>query len=440
MKAVPLFAAALFAAFSAHTHAADGDPDPTYAGGIVATQSVPSPFYQSYEPDTALAADGSVAVIGAAGTSAYSVATRVAVAKFRSDGAPDYEFGNFGIATVDFSDGAADYPAYGRSIAAVPDGRWLLTGRVGPSPFEIGLARLLANGQLDLSYGTQGRARIAFSGSEQNVPGELQVDGEQRAWVLVSRNGNSYLVRLTAGGVLDASFGDGGKLLLPSTFLVTCFTLDLQGRILLGGVSFGQNRYDMAVGRLLPDGRIDTSFGAAGLTLISPDIRASAQQLRALPDGRIVVAGNSYSSAWRGTNYGRITVARLLDDGRIDATFGAAGVRIVDFGGDDRSSSFPDTRVAIGADGKLTIGRSIVEPVSAIRLARLLPNGQPDASFAPQGRRTLFQNTYSTLNLSKVLLTPTRLLLSGTYNGSQVRTFFNTGFRDGDGIFRDGLQ
>ncbi len=438
MKAAPLFAAALFAAFSAH--AADGEQDPTYAGGTVVTQSVPSPFYQSYEPDTALAADGSVAVIGAAGTSAYSVATRLAVAKFRSDGAVDTEFGNLGIATVDFSDGAADYPAYGRSIAALPGGRWLLTGRIGPSPFEIGLARLLPNGQLDQSYGTLGRVRISFTGSEQSVPSELQIDAEQRAWVLVSRNSGPYLVRLTAAGVLDTSFGDGGKLLLPNTFVVTCFTLDPLGRILLGGVNFGQNHYDMAVSRLLPDGRIDTDFGESGLALITPDIRASAQQLRPLPDGRIVVAGNSYSSAWRGTNYGRITVARLLEDGRIDTTFGAAGVRIVDFGSDDRSSSFPDTRVAIGADGKVTIGRSIVEPVSAIRLARLLPNGQSDASFAPQGRRTLFQNTYTTLNLSRVLLTPARLLLSGTYNGTGVRTFFTTGFRDGDGIFRDGLQ
>lgn len=438
MKAAVLFTAALFAAISAR--AADGDADPTYAGGTVVTQSVPSPFYQSYEPDTALAADGSLAVIGAAGTSAYSVATRLAVAKFRSDGAPDYEFGNFGVATVDFSDGVADYPAYGRSIAALPGGRWLLTGRIGPSPFQIGLARLLPNGQLDLTYGTLGRTRISFSGSEQSVPGELQVDDEQRAWMLVSRNGGSYLVRLTAAGVLDTNFGDGGKLALPNDIVIGGFTLDLQGRILLCGVNFGQNRYEMAVRRLLPDGRVDTSFGDAGLALISPDIRASAQQLRLLPDGRIIVAGNSYSSAWRGTNYGRITVARLLDNGRIDTTFGQAGIRIVDFGSDDRSSSYPDTRVAIGADGKVTIGRSIVEPVSAIRLARLLPNGQPDAGFAPQGRRTLFTNTYSTLNLSRVLLTPGRLLLSGTYNGSGVRTFFNTGFRDGDGIFRDGLQ
>ncbi|WP_386066143.1 hypothetical protein ACFJIW_16545 [Tahibacter sp. UC22_41] len=438
MKTAALFTAALFAAISAQ--AADGDADPTYAGGTVVTQSVPSPFYQSYEPDTALAADGSLAVIGAAGTSAYSIATSLAVAKFRSDGAPDYEFGNFGIATVDFSDGAADYPAYGRSIAALPDGRWLLTGRIGPSPFEIGVARLFANGQLDLNYGTLGRARIAFSGSEQNVPGNVLVDGEQRAWILVSRNSGPYLVRLTPAGTLDANFGDGGKLLLPNSFAVTCFTLDLQGRILLGGVNFGQSRYDMAVRRLLPDGGIDTSFGDAGVTLISPDIRASAQQLRLLPDGRIVVAGNSYASAWRGTNYGRITVARLLDNGRIDTTFGQAGVRIVDFGSEDRSSSSPDTHVAIGTDGKVTIGRSIVEPVSAIRLTRLLPNGQPDAAFAPQGKRTLFPNTYSTLSLSRVLLTPTRLILSGTYNGSGVRTFFNTGFRDGDGIFRDGLQ
>ncbi|WP_257389306.1 hypothetical protein, partial [Tahibacter caeni] len=129
MRAARLFAAALFAAAS--VHAADGDPDTGFAGGAVASQSVDAPYYQSYEPAAALGDDGSVAVIGVAGVGPNTVASRFAIAKFRSDGSADPGFGSLGVATVDFSGDAADYPAYGRGIARLADGGWVVAGRVG---------------------------------------------------------------------------------------------------------------------------------------------------------------------------------------------------------------------------------------------------------------------------------------------------------------------
>jgi hypothetical protein len=112
----------------------------------------------------------------------------------------------------------------------------------------------------------------------------------------------------------------------------------------------------------------------------------------------------------------------------------------VDFGGDERGIAYPDARIALGADGKLTLARAVIEPVAAIRLARLLPNGQPDATFAPEGKRTVLQNGYDGLTLSNVLLSPQRLLVAGTYNQGNQRVFYATAWRDGDGIFRGGLD
>jgi hypothetical protein len=57
-----------------------------------------------------------------------------------------------------------------------------------------------------------------------------------------------------------------------------------------------------------------------------------------------------------------------------------------------------------------------------------------------QGRRTLLQNVYGSLALGQVLMTPTRLLIAGTYVAASTRTFFAGAWRDGDGIFRSGLQ
>jgi uncharacterized delta-60 repeat protein len=195
------------------------------------------------------------------------------------------------------------------------------------------------------------------------------------------------------------------------------------------------------VRRLLPGGAVDTSFGDNGLRLIAPDVRANAQQVRVLPDGRILVAGNSNGGGnWTGTNSGRLTVARLTANGQLDTSYGTSGIRVIDFGGDERASAYPDTRMALGADGKLTLARAVVEPVSAIRLARLLPNGQPDTSFAPQGKRTVLQQGYNGLTLANVLLTPQRLVVAGTYNQGDQRVFYAGAWRDGDGIFRNGNE
>lgn len=437
MKTASLIAVALLASAAA-VRAADGDPDPSFAGGTLTSQSVPTTQYENYDPAAVLAADGSVLVASVAGISTASTATRFAVTKFRSDGSIDSGFGEFGLAQVDFSNGAADYPAYAHGIAATGDGRWLVAGRVGPS-YNIGLARLRADGSLDDSYGNQGRVRLDLGGQEQLL--DLQIDAQQRAWLLIERGGARTLLRLSAGGALDAGFASGGKLSLPNDTSAIGFTFDAQGRILLGGINFtSTTRFAMAVRRLLPDGSNDTSFGEQGLALIAPDVRAAADKLRVQADGRIVLVGTSYAGNWVGSDYGRLTVARLLEDGRLDTSYADGGIGFVDFAGNERSRSYPGLRVALGTDGKLTIARAVWNPVAGIRLARLLANGQPDASFAVQGRRTLLQNVYGSLALGQVLITPTRLLIAGTYVAASKRTFFAGAWRDGDGIFRNGLQ
>lgn len=435
MKAASLFTAALFA--TAAVHAADGDPDPGFAFGGIATRAVTAPQYQLFEPGAAQGDDGSLVTAGVAGVAVYSTAARFAVAKFLPDGSVDTNFGSAGVSEIDFSNGAADYPAYARSVARLDGGQWLVAGRVGPS-FDIGLARLLPNGQLDGAYGNQGRAQVDVGG--QDILLDLQIDAQQRAWLLVDSN-SDVLIRFTAQGQLDASFGVGGKLVLPNDIAPLGFTRDAQGRILLGGIQFGTTHYRMAVRRLRADGSTDTSFGNQGLSLLEPDLRANAQQLRVLADGRILVVGNSHHATnWQGSSQGRLTVARLLPDGQLDTGYGANGFRVVDFGGDERGIAYPDTRIALGADGKLTLARAVIEPVAAIRLARLLPSGQPDATFAPEGKRTVLQNGYNGLTLSNVLLSPQRLLIAGTYNQGNQRVFYATAWRDGDRIFRDGLD
>jgi uncharacterized delta-60 repeat protein len=199
--------------------------------------------------------------------------------------------------------------------------------------------------------------------------------------------------RLTPSGMVDTAFGNGGVALLPApaTFDPAAIAEDAQGRILVGGLYPGAA---VALARLLPDGSIDRSFGSDGLAAPSSPSgpastpchyqkgSAAAKALRvvALADGRVTVFGNSSEGYFLYpqffSTYACVLVARFDDSGRLDASFGTAGLVLSAFG--DKWATAVDGRVE--ADGSLTaIGYAGNDNGSSVayRLARwrLAANG-----------------------------------------------------------------
>lgn len=91
---------------SAAVFAADGDPDPGFAGGGIATRTVTSPFYVA-SADAALDAAGGILVASTEGVSNGSRATKFVVARFNADGSVDGSYGTSGVAAIDLGDGTA---------------------------------------------------------------------------------------------------------------------------------------------------------------------------------------------------------------------------------------------------------------------------------------------------------------------------------------------
>ena len=119
-------------------------------------------------------------------------------------------------------------------------------------------------------------------------------------------------------GDLDPSFDGDGKHVLPLTGVTYAALVQPDGKIVLAG---SDENDDFAVWRLNPDGSPDRGFdgdGAVAISLGSEDaIRAAALQ----PDGKIVVAGKTFSEL-TGTD---IAVARLSTNGSLDKTFDPGG-------------------------------------------------------------------------------------------------------------------
>ncbi len=153
-----------------------------------------------------------------------------------------------------------------------------------------------------------------------------------------------------------------------------------------GGRCFTHSR-SFAAFRLLPDGSLDTSFGAGGFFDWDPGETDYLHQGRSLllePNGAIVIAGNMVTGD---TGESRLFVLRLLDDGRLDPSFGDGGlyvgtdlvfdkeVRIV------RAKSGGYRVASIGRDGCMVAGITSV--------------GKPDFAFGIAGVARVVAQQYA---------------------------------------------
>src|SRR5207237_1256737 len=123
-------------------------------------------------------------------------------------------FGKRGIMRTDLG-GANDFA---RGIAVLAKGRIVLAGESGG---DIALARYLANGVPDTTFGTAGKVKLDLGGVEAQVTdvlvtpdGKLLVTGSTAG---AQGNGKFFAARFTADGKLDTTYGSGGKALIDFT-------------------------------------------------------------------------------------------------------------------------------------------------------------------------------------------------------------------------------
>ena len=137
------------------------------------------------------------------------------------------------------------------------------------------------------------------------------------AFVALGVLGVSSAADLPLAGNLDPSFGNGGVVTrtLGATAVPTNEGIAVQpdGKIVV--VTSG------SVVRYLPDGSLDSSFGAGGSVATAFDAAAVALQ----PAGKIVVAGAMSDGS--GIDGSEFAVARYNPDGSPDASFGTDGSR-----------------------------------------------------------------------------------------------------------------
>ena len=413
---------------------ADGSIDNAFGNG--GTVILENEFVESSFNDMSI--DGTRVIT--VGTCKQSNVDSLCVSRFLETGMPDASFASTGRLLLQISGNSTK----GNALAIDNMGRYVIGGacnQAGTSDFCI--VRLTTSGILDASFGSTGVVSFGVGAGEDAV-NALALSGSQIVASGTCHNGTQNkmcVARINGEGSLDMVFGSAGKMTLDLGMSAdTNQSLIVhQGKIYVSGLCNSSTLGAQGcVARLVDTGALDTSFNSQGFTMVSSStgMRSMTIYTEVTPSGfgfslvktflagagdcdqRFCVLlfqldGSYYGNYGMGNSFGyyasallnldsSLAVAGLCPSGTfftgfsciakftnyttthfLDSFFGFQGRAKINIG----KPGAQDTVFAsvATADGKLAIAGECFAPEQDACVARFLPNGLLDASFAGKG-------------------------------------------------------
>ncbi len=397
-------------ALTATMHAAPGDLDLTFGTGGKVTTDIGS-ITNDGAHDIAIQTDGKILV---AGSTSDGTKGNFALVRYTATGTLDPSFGSGGKVTTAIGsrgDGA-------RSIIVQADGRILVAGnsnsgtQLNPN-LDFALVRYTSAGALDTTFGTGGKVTTPI-GSSDDVSYDLAVQADGKilvvGYTVVGSDYDLAMVRYTATGALDTTFGTGGKVVTPvGTWLDIgrSVTVQADGKIVVVGNSANSgNPYDFAVVRYTSAGALDTSFGTGGkvTTPIGTD-DDRARGVVVLGDGKIVVSGDFDNGT-----HSDFAVVRYTAAGALDATFGTGGKATTVIGGISEGG-----KMALQPDGKILLTGSYFNGSNYdLATVRFTAVGSLDTTFGTSGKVTTPIGSLNDLGAGIALQEDRKIVVAGS--------------------------
>ncbi|MBF0695204.1 MAG: T9SS type A sorting domain-containing protein [Flavobacterium sp.] len=355
---------------------------------------------------------------------------------------------------------------------------------------QLVLTRYSTDGLLDKSFGTAGRVVLPIGTYMQYESNSVHILKNNSILVAATDGAKSdqhiVLLKFHPNGSQDRNFGKNGiaRVNLPQKSVASSIAVQSDGKIIVGGKiseEYSLDYTDFLVGRFLPNGSPDESFGVNGFTMInfgtttnrhvvSEDV---VHSLKIQPDGKIIAAGFTFAEPSNSTsdfamlrlnfdgspdttfgkngrvitNFGRGEIAesiQLADDGKIllsgiyyynddasqkiclakynsdgtlDTNFGINGKVVNDFN-NDANSGFAFAS-HLQPDGKLIVGGYVDNTSVDLFLQRFNADGTPDVSFGFDGQLTIDRGADETANVIFPLADGSLLLGGGSRRGSK---------------------
>lgn len=313
---------AAFLIFSTHAYAT-GALDPTFGTNGKVTTSIGD---QAFAAAAALQADGKIIVAG--NVTRLSTGRDMALVRYNPDGSLDTSFGNGGKVVTAIS--ARDEHIF--AVAVQSNGEIVVVGNVqaynGLTPTDFLVVRFTADGGLDTSFGNNGVYTLNQGSTDVFNAVAVQPDGKIVAAGRTSDGGRGAVIRISATGQLDTTFGASGLLFLDVPFHTeenfSAIALLSNGRILVGGLANINdpqfpNWYSNVLVLMESNGALVQDFGLYHGFAASPaNHPVFGFDLAVLPDGKILTVG--------------AITARFLSNGLLDETFRIGPMAVTEIG------------------------------------------------------------------------------------------------------------
>ena len=251
-------------------------------------------------------------------------------------GGLDASFGTGGKVVTSFSNLVEE----AKAVVLQPDGKIVIAGYISfaTTGKDFFAARYLEDGILDITFGTNGFIAIDVQLGSEDIAHSLVMDNNG-GFILAGNsddgiNRNAAIVKLTADGLLDETFGNAGKVI---TDLVANQQDEIKvvkhhaltGKIIIGGQSASTSSIAQPIiARYLSNGDLDTTFNNTGIlsaTVTSGDLQRTimVEDLEVAPNGKISAVGwRKYISTSISSEF---WACRVLSNGTMDNTFSTDG-------------------------------------------------------------------------------------------------------------------
>jgi uncharacterized delta-60 repeat protein len=342
---------------------------PTLGASGIEQIPVPTAPYAWSQNGFAVQPDGKILVYGFPNNG--SPAPTVYLARYDVDGILDATFGTAGIATLS-PPLAANWPS---AVAVQDDGKIVFSTLMNGGGSYVG--RVSATGVLDTSFGTGG-----FVASQLNAHIlKVAVRPDGTIVGIGDQGGDIYVTRFTSTGALDPTFGTGGVTSTPiqSSAGVNGQSVAFQadGKLVVVGRTILTETAGCAAMllRYTANGALDTTFGTGGIVepVNVPGQYYMINDVLVQSSGGIVAV---MGADWT-TDATTFTLQRFTSTGALDTSFGTNGITVTNF--------FSDRLVLLPGDAVMVGGTLLQQGVYTIALARYTADGVLDPSYGDGG-------------------------------------------------------
>lgn len=347
-----------------------------------------------------------------------SEATQAVLVRYNIDGSFDTTFGG-GDGTVRTKDDPSiDLWTAASDMGLQSSGKIIIVGDIFTN--EERIIRLNADGSLDSSFGIDGLIAMPRPNSEIVYHVGIQSDdkivvcGRERSPVDGILTQSVFLWRFTENGVLDGSFGSGGKVSYDlstwsgggeNNLEINQLLIDSNDKIITNQTFYNGVDYFLLIKRLNANGSADNSFGTNGSAIkidnTIPGFRYSNSAI--LGDGSIISSFTSYSES----GFYSESLFRLSASGEIDPSFS------VNFG---NPTNYAERLQVKTSANKVYVIKQTIAGYDHDQVFCFDLSGNPVTTFGNNGIVTLNQNDIPQSYESRAAISPNGniYLISGT--------------------------